>query len=90
MESPSNSCNGGNGSKDDATGDNAVLLLAAASMVPYYKGRLDVAHNAASDLKAIGDAKKSLIAYARYKIRTEHILAKPSKGICLIVKDANS
>lgn len=89
MESPSNSSGGGNDSKDDVRAEN-TLLLAAAALVPYFDGKLDVAHNAASDLKAIGDAKKSLIAYARYKLRTDHIQKKPNQGMCLIVGDKNS
>jgi hypothetical protein len=78
-----------NGSKDNVTGDDA-LLLAAAMMLPCFDGKLDVAHNAASGLKTIGDAKKSLLAYARYVFRTEHVLMKPNKGMCFIIGDTNS
>jgi hypothetical protein len=88
MESLSSASNDRNGSKDDAKAEDAILL-AAAALVPHYNGNLVAAHNAASNLKAIGDAKKSLIAYARHKIRFEHILANPSKGMCSIVGDKN-
>jgi hypothetical protein len=67
MESPSNSSSGRDGSKDEVEAENA-LLLAAASLVPAFKGNLEAAHNR-GDLKAIGDAKRSLIAYTRHKIR---------------------
>ncbi len=79
MESPSNSSSGRDGSKDEVEAENA-LLLAAASLVPAFKGNLEAAHNAASDLKAIGDAKRSLIAYTRHKIRTEQICRERSQG----------
>ena len=52
-------------------------------MVPFYKGRLEVAHDAASNLKGIGDAKKSLIAYARVtNFGLEHIQATPNPRAC--------
>ena len=88
MENLPSSPGGKNGSKDYVTGDDA-LLLAAAALVPVYEGRLDVAHNAASNLRARIDAERSLIAYARYKIRTEHIMMKPGKGMCFVVGDKN-
>ena len=88
MESPSNSSSGRDGSKDEVEAENA-LLLAAASLVPAFKGNLEAAHNAASDLKTIGDAKRSLIAYTRHKIRTEHILANWSEGVRRIIGQNN-
>lgn len=88
MENLPSSPNGRNGSRDTVTGDDA-LLLAAAAMVPYFGGNLAAAHNAASDLGALGDAKKRLIAGARHKIRTKLIEADWSKGVRTIIGQNN-
>ena len=58
-------------------------------MVHHYHGNLVAAHTATSGLKALIYAEKSLIAHARYILRTGHILAKPGKGMCHIVGDKN-